>query len=120
MDKTSTKYIIDIDYKEIGGRIQLRRKKMGISQKELAESIGITASYLSNIERGVSAASLDLIIILSLKLKVTPDFFILGVLRSSNISANIIEGLKMCSDRDLKVVSDIVMSLLRHSDGKEI
>lgn len=120
MDKTNTKYIIDIDYKEIGNRIQLRRKKMGISQKGLAESIGITPSYLSNIERGVSAASLDLIIVLSLKLKVTPDFFILGVLKSSNISTNIMEGLKMCSDKELKIVSDLIMSLIRHNDGKEI
>lgn len=119
MDKTNTKYIIKIDHKEIGSRIQSRRKKMGIKQKDLAESVGITASYLSNIERGVSAASLDLIVILSFKLKVTPDFLILGVLRSSNISVNIMEGLKLCSDRDLKVISDLVMSLIRNSDGKE-
>lgn len=115
MDKSSTKYIIEIDHKEIGSRIKLRRKTMGIRQKDLAESVGITASYLSNIERGVSAASLDLIIILSVKLNVTPDFFILGVLKSSNISSNIINSLKMCSDRDLKIISDLIMSFVKHS-----
>lgn len=116
MDKSNTKYIIEVDHREIGNRIKNRRKSMGISQKDLAESIGITASYLSNIERGVSSASLDLIIILSVKLNVTPDFFILGVLKSSNVTSNIINSLKMCSDKEVRIISNLIMTFVKYKD----
>ena len=43
----------------IGGKIKDLRKQRGLSQKELASSIGISASFLSDIEKERSNPSFD-------------------------------------------------------------
>ncbi len=42
--------LMEINHKDIGFRIGERRRKLNISQKDLAEQIGISSKYLSNIE----------------------------------------------------------------------
>jgi transcriptional regulator with XRE-family HTH domain len=39
---------------EFGERVRERRMKEGLSQTELAETVGISRTYLSEIERGVA------------------------------------------------------------------
>ena len=39
--------------KEIGKRIQMYRKKAGITQDQLSEKIGLSKNHLSSIERGI-------------------------------------------------------------------
>lgn len=41
-----------LDYAAIGGRLQARRKELGITQEDAAERVGITVVYLSKIENG--------------------------------------------------------------------
>ena len=41
----------------IGTVVRTYRKKLGLDQKELAEKLGITQSYISNIERGTREVS---------------------------------------------------------------
>ena len=41
-----------LDYAAIGGRLQARRKELGITQEDAAERAGITVVYLSKIENG--------------------------------------------------------------------
>lgn len=43
---------------KIGDRVKELRKSLGISQKAMAEQIGISAPALSDIERGVNGLSL--------------------------------------------------------------
>jgi len=43
----------------VGGRIRVFRKKRGISCHELGRRVGINASMLSKVERGLTATSLD-------------------------------------------------------------
>lgn len=45
--------------KTIGGRIQKIRKEKGYTQMQLAEIVGISTNYLSDLERGVSSPRLD-------------------------------------------------------------
>ena len=44
-----------------GARIREARKAQGMEQKELAERMGISAAFLSRIERGERGCSLDLL-----------------------------------------------------------
>lgn len=44
---------------ELGERIRLRRKELGLSLRELAERVGLTASFLSQIERDRTSPSLE-------------------------------------------------------------
>lgn len=41
-----------MNYKEIGFRIQFTREMLGLSQKELAQKLGVSQSTLSNYEKG--------------------------------------------------------------------
>lgn len=41
---------MDLDYKEIGKRIALRRKELGLKQSEVEERADLSQKYLSNIE----------------------------------------------------------------------
>lgn len=47
-----------IDYKLIGERIRIERRKKGISQQVLAEKMDTSTTYLSRVERGVSKINL--------------------------------------------------------------
>ena len=54
----------------VGLRIKNLRRARGYSQEKLAEIIGINPKYLSSIERGEENPTLDLLMRLSLGLKV--------------------------------------------------
>ena len=47
-----------IDYKSIGRRIALNRKKVGVTQASLAEHLEVSESFISQIERGKAKISL--------------------------------------------------------------
>ncbi len=48
-------------YKLMGSKMRIERKKLGLTQEELAEKAGITANFLGHIERGTKKARLDTI-----------------------------------------------------------
>ncbi len=50
-----------IDYKLIGGRIKAERKKRGLTQDALAERLDVSVGYVSQVERGITKISLDLL-----------------------------------------------------------
>lgn len=77
--------IMELDYKKIGSRIAARRKKLGLKQSKVEERAKIGYKYLSNIERGISIPSLEVIMRLSAVLDTTPDEFLLG---AADVSGN--------------------------------
>jgi len=44
---------------DIGDKIRNRRRELGLSLRELAEQVGLTASFLSQIERNLASPSLN-------------------------------------------------------------
>lgn len=48
-----------LDYRTIGKRIRLYRKRCGYTQEELGLSINTSGPYISNIERAVKKPSLE-------------------------------------------------------------
>ena len=57
--------------KLLGSRIKEIRKRQRLSQEKLAERAGISAQYVSNIERGRENPTLDLLLRLADALKVS-------------------------------------------------
>lgn len=49
-------------YKAIGGRIRARRRRMGLTQRQLAQRLGISLSYLGHIERGTRVLSVETLV----------------------------------------------------------
>lgn len=62
-----------IDQKAFGKKIKISRKKMGLTQFELAEKINVSQNFLGDIERGIKLPSLQKLILLSNTLKVSLD-----------------------------------------------
>jgi len=65
-----------IDYKAIGRRIKTCRKNAGLTQVDLAEKLGVTDKYISQIECGTSEVSLKRIFKLAELLEIKPEYLI--------------------------------------------
>ncbi len=97
----------EIDYNLLGFRIGERRRELGIKQSELAEMIGVSTKYISNIETGKKHLSLDLLAKITVALHITFDFFMNGYIREKP-DDNIIDGLMICSEEDKMLIQHIV------------
>lgn len=61
----------------LGDRIRARRKELGMNQTDLAERAGMTASFVSQVERGVTSPSIDSLYKISQALEVPVFHFLL-------------------------------------------
>ena len=52
---------MNIDYKLIGARIKEKRKECNMTQERLAEHLDVSVGYVSQVERGITKISLDLL-----------------------------------------------------------
>jgi len=63
--------------KQFGKRLKEIRTSKQLTQKDLADSTGLSVSFISNLERGVNAPSFNALEILSKSLGIqVRDFFI--------------------------------------------
>ena len=62
-----------INQKSFGNKIKNARKKMGLTQFELAEKVNVSQNFLGDIERGIKLPSLPKLILLSNTLKISLD-----------------------------------------------
>lgn len=67
---------MNVDYKLIGERIKTVRKGQGITQENLAEQLGVSIGYVSQVERGITKISLDLLGAISVALHCDVAFFV--------------------------------------------
>jgi len=67
-----------IDYKAMGRRIRAFRKEHGMTQAALAQSIGMSMSFIGHVERGTRNISIETLVKLSDTLDITLDMLVLG------------------------------------------
>lgn len=103
---------------EMGKRIANRRKHFKLTQGELANKLEITNNHLSYIETGRTQPSLILFIRICNELRVTPDYLLMGVMRSSGISQAIIDALEICTDEDRDLIYNIVKYMAERNSNK--
>lgn len=106
---------MEFSLKELGKRIARRRKQFGLKQNALAERLEISNNHMSCIETGKSQPSLVLLYQICKELKVTPDYFMLGAMRSSNVSQALIEMLELCSAKDLDLLYHIAKYMVQQN-----
>jgi transcriptional regulator with XRE-family HTH domain len=81
---------------QLGQRVRERRKAVGLSQEALAEKIGIAASFLGRIERGVTMPSVPTLVRLSTELQMSSDSLLgLDVGPSSSTALDLEVGLML-------------------------
>ena len=61
----------------LGDKVKGLRKKLGMTQKELAGQVGLTPSFISQLEKNLISPSLDSLLKLSEKLNTQPNFFLM-------------------------------------------
>lgn len=68
-----------INYKDMGKRIQEKRLDLGLTQERLSEKIDVSPSYISEIERGTSICSLEVLVNISRVLNLSLDYLVNGI-----------------------------------------
>ena len=111
--------IMYIDFKLLGKRISQRRRELGIKQNELAEKAEIANNYLSNIETGRSIPSLETFSRLCIGLNATPDSFLLGTVKTDDVTQSIIDNLKLCDNNSIDLVDDFVQMIVKRQNHAE-
>lgn len=101
-----------MDYYKIGQRIRKFRKAQGISQEQLAETVGISTTHMSHIETGNTKLSLAVFADLAIALEVRTDELLFDIeLASKTTALNEIAGvLEGCSAAQSQVIKDIVVA----------
>lgn len=65
-------------YVEIGERLRKQRKKMGLTQEEAAELLGISTTYYGEIERGNRKLSVPRVLTVYERMGLEPTYLLTG------------------------------------------
>lgn len=87
---------MDVQLSEIGKRVKQARQAKGLSQMELAEAIGISVSFLSNIEVGRQSMNIKTLIAISDTLDVSTDW----ILRNDTRAATSVTAEEIAQELD--------------------
>ena len=100
---------MNIDYKIIGERIKVIRRKKGLTQEDLAEEMDVTVAYLSRIENGRSTINLKRLLEVCNILETNPGELLLGVSLEdkSYLSKELSEVLKKCDMEKQRLIYEI-------------
>lgn len=85
-----------MDYKRLGRRIREERRRLNLTQAELAEAIDISDTYMGAIERGERSLTLDTLVRLVNRLGVTVDYMLADSV--SDNDSNIMEQFRQIMD----------------------
>lgn len=105
-----------VDYDKIGIRIAQRRHELKMKQNYLAEITDLSNNHISNIENGRSIPSLETLAKICEKLGVTPDYLLLGNIKSNDIPKNIMDNLLLCNEKSLSLISKIIEIILSEQE----
>ena len=92
----------------MGTRMKRRKKKLKMSQAELAEKVNVSNNHISSIETGKQIPSLTTFVKICEQLDTTPDFLLLGSLPKENLLKNFSDSRPFCNKKDLPLIQDIV------------
>ena len=100
-----------MDYKRLGERIREERRKLGLTQAQLAEAIDISDTYMGSIERGERSLTLDTLVRLVNRLGVTVDYLLADSVPDSD--SNIMEQFKQIIDGQSIERKQMAVNVLR-------
>lgn len=109
---------MDVDYKLIGNRIQTVRKTRGYTQEWLAEKLDVSVGYISQIERGITKMSLDLLAKISSIFNCDLSELVVGasVNAANYLDYELNSHYALLSKRDKKIVLALIKILIDSED----
>jgi transcriptional regulator with XRE-family HTH domain len=105
-----------INYDNLGIRIAQRRRELKMKQYVLAEKTGLSNNHISNVENGHTIPSLEALAKICEALNVTPDYLLLGNIKTNDIPKNIYDNLLLCNKNSLKLISKLVEVILTNQE----
>lgn len=73
-----------MDTNKVGKRIQETRQRRGMTQSELAQKLGMTPKYISNLECGGKTPTLETFVAIANALEIDANTLLVDVLNTSN------------------------------------
>ena len=112
---------MEINYTDIGKRIQDRRLERGITQEKLAEMIDLTVGHLSGIENGKTKFSFPSIIRIANMLEISVDELLCGSLVQGKpvLQNEYAELLADCSPDEVKLITDTAKAMKKSLQEKK-
>lgn len=106
-------YPVKVDYIAVGNKLRAERKRLGYTQEQVAEAIGITPAFMGHIERGERGMALETLLQLCNFYHVTLDYLWSGTLTMSTqqLAAQIAEMLSNKTPEQQAAVLDIVRTV---------
>jgi transcriptional regulator with XRE-family HTH domain len=107
-----------VDTKKLGQRLKGVRISRNLTQTQLAEAIGVTNNYVSNIERDHSIPSLETLVKICNILDITPDYVLVDSLRHGGeyIQDEIAKKLAQCNQKSVRLVSKFISLLIEEQE----
>ena len=104
-----------VDYCLIGAKIKEKRKEAGITQEVLAERLSVSVGYVSQVERGVTKISLDLLAQISGILQCDLAYFVTGAATRENgyLQAELAARYSQLSTAQKKLVIGMIDLILK-------
>lgn len=102
-----------IDYREVGRRMAKRRKELGLKQYQVCEMIDVNYKYISNLETGRSAPSLEMLMDICTALKTTPDYLLIGT--DGNITNDTLtDKISRLDNKSKLLLNDIIDTIKKY------
>lgn len=97
--------------KQMGKRINARRKELGLTQEQVAECMDVSIQMISNLELGRKAIRPENLIKLCSVLKVSADYVLCG---KKSEAENIVLAAKLAqlSSRHQQIIGELIDSLI--------
>lgn len=101
-----------MEYELIGKRVKKARKEKGITQEKFAEELGVSVSFVSQVETGEKKFNLSRISEVSKILERPISYFVDGYEgKSEDELQEVIELLKGMSDKQLKLALEVIRAI---------
>ncbi len=106
---------MNIDYALIGARIKAKRKERLMTQEMMAEALDVSVGYVSQVERGVTKISLDLLAEISSILDCDISVFVSGTAVSGEnyLKSELSDKFDMLPARDKKLVLGMIEMMMQ-------
>ena len=104
---------MELDFKEIGARIQRCRIEKKMTKAELAEKIDTNQKHLSRIEGGYHRSTLDTIVAIAKALNVSVDYLVADFDNSNDSSTLqvILDEIRGMSSRQLEMLQENIKTI---------
>lgn len=104
---------MEVDYTLIGKRIKEMRTENNYTQERLAEQLNVSIGYVSQVERGITKISLDLLAKISTILNCDLAFLVTGSSSGQEqyLCSEFLHDFKQLTQRDKKLVIGLIQLL---------